>query len=81
MSGVRLFVLGVVIVLVGCDRDSISASGVVVKQCSSGLNIVQWRKELYVQTLTSHVRLQNASVNGACEAVKNIKNAAGGDRG
>jgi hypothetical protein len=81
MGGVRLFALGVAILLVGCDRDSVSAGGVVVKQCSSGLKIVQWRKELYVKTLTSYVKLQNASVNGACEAVKNIKNVAGGDRG
>jgi hypothetical protein len=81
MGGVRLFALGVAILLVGCDRDSVSASGVVVKQCSSGLKIVQWRKELYVKTLTSYVKLQNGSVNGACEAVKNIKNVAGGDRG
>jgi len=81
MGGVRLFVLGVAIILVGCDRDSVSASGVVVEQCSSGWKIVQWRKELYVKTLTSYVKLQNASVNGACEAIKNIKNVAGGDRG
>jgi hypothetical protein len=81
MGGVRLFALGVAILLVGCDRDSVSASGVVMKQCSSGLKIVQWRKELYVKTLTSYVKLQNVSVNGACEAVKNIKNVAGGDRG
>ncbi len=78
MGGVRLFILGAVFVLAGCDRDSVSASGVVVKQCSNGLKIVQWRKELYVKTLTSYVKLQSASVNGACEAIKNV---AGGDRG